>query len=192
MSSGRVNHPPSLVLWTAPLTSFSPLMWELFDSVVWLLKLHERTSTSIANIHEQIPCLDPFQWTKLNHLSPALSVHHSSVCDRIPKGWETTVLIHILHVFWRGLRHAHPQCSSKHSSYPRYNVCGEWAQFCWTQMPSVIWVALGYLRNPKGTVTHKIYIYALPETQVIVKGKPEVNQSTLGCLRWCWTKGSKH
>lgn len=146
----------------------------------------------IAIIHKQILRLDPFWWTKINQLSPTLSRHHSNVCDRIPKEGETTVLIHILNVFWRGFRHASLQCFSKHSSFPRYNVCGEWAQFCWTQMPSVIWVALGYLRNPKGTVTQEIYIYALPDTQVIVNGKPEVIWGTLGCLRWCWTKGNKH
>lgn len=151
----RQSEPP--VLWAAPLTSFSSLMVSILTrSVVWLLNLHERTSTSIANIHEQIPRLDPFWWTKISHFSPALSMHHSAVCDRIPK-WGEMWLIHILHVFWKGFRHASHQCSSKHSSFPRYNVYGEWAQFCWTQMPSVIWVALGYLRNPKGTVTHEIY-----------------------------------
>lgn len=163
MSSGRVN--PS-VLWTAPLTSFSPLMVSILTrSVVWLLKLHERTSTPIANIHEQIPRSDPFWWTKINRLSPSLSMHHSTVCDRIPKEGETTVLLHRLHIyFWRSFRHASLQCSSKHRSFPRYNVYDEWAQSCWTQMPSVIWVAFGYWRNPKGIVTHEIYIYMLYQT----------------------------
>lgn len=126
---------------------------------------------------------NPLQWAKKTHLSPALSMHHSRNCDKIPKEREIIVLIHMLHALLRG-------CSGLHLFSALWSAVFQGVMF---MVDKVAALNMGSILNTgdqfefpldswetRRLLLHIKHIYALLQIQVNMKGKQKSSSYTLG------------